>query len=172
MCSLFTLLLLFACLLFMTLMGLKNLREKKPSVIDLYIAESKGLTSGRPSVFYIYPLFQWRFGISQALCQLLLEPTDSEWMKLNTSFIPWFLHLTFHFMHLRKKRVCFFWKIKKVIQPTRSDNRKSFTFHFRNVLQNGHFPKAPVLSSELFFVYVTSWVKRQDLAPHPLLWFL
>lgn len=57
---LFTLLLLFANLLFVTFTGLKNLGEKNP-VIDLYIAESKGFTSGRPSVFFcIYPLFQWR----------------------------------------------------------------------------------------------------------------
>lgn len=41
--------------------GIEKSQGKKPSVIDLYIAESKGLTSGRPSVFHIYPLFQWRF---------------------------------------------------------------------------------------------------------------
>lgn len=80
------------------------------------------------------------------------------------------LHLSFYTFN--KEETFFFRKVKKRVQSTHSDISKSFTFHFRSLLQNNRFPKVPDWGSELFFVYITSQVKRQDLALHAVLIFV
>lgn len=105
---------------------------EKNSVIDLYIAESKGFSSGK--TFSIYPLFQWRFTYMQGLMSPFARANRSRVNEIKYQLyslisIP---HLSFY--TLRKEETFFSKSRKREFSQSILIIAESFTFHFRSLL--------------------------------------